>query len=88
VLLPKLVGPYFGEILCYLDIHTSLTISIHRNITALVNFKNLNISGKRFIGAQKTLNLTKQLYVVTKFGSFPTKFTVSNFPFHVNLINQ
>ena len=42
------------EIWCDLDIHTSLTINIHRNITAVINFQNLDIPGKRSIGAQKT----------------------------------
>ena len=43
-----------------------------QNITALVNFRNLNISGYRSIGAQITLNLTRTFYVVTQFGLFPT----------------
>jgi hypothetical protein len=35
VSLLKLVRLYFRKIECHLNIHTSLTISIHRNITAI-----------------------------------------------------
>ena len=48
----KLVGPLFGDICYHLVSHTSLTIYIQRNITDIVNFHNLDISGKSFIGAQ------------------------------------
>jgi hypothetical protein len=50
-------GHVVVEIWCDLDIHTSLTISIHRNINAIANIPNLNIPGKSSIEAQKTLSL-------------------------------
>ena len=36
-------GHIFGESWFHLDIHTSLTIFIHRNPTAIVNFRNFRI---------------------------------------------
>ena len=39
-------GHIFKEIYCHLDIQTSPTISIHRTITALINFRKLEIPGK------------------------------------------
>ena len=54
----------------HIDIRTSLTLTIyiHRKITVIITFRNLNIPDKRSIGAKKT----GAFYVVIKFGPFPT----------------
>ena len=55
-------GHIFGEIWQNLDIHTSLTISIHRNITPTINIRKLNIPGK------SSIVLTVKVNVVIKCG--------------------
>jgi hypothetical protein len=78
----------FGEIWRHLDIHTSLSISIHRNKTAIVNFRNLNIPGKSSIGAHKIYSLKEFVLCGDQIWTISNKSTVSNFLFYVYLVNQ
>ena len=75
-----------GKTRYHLYIHISLTISIHRNITAMINSQILRIPGKNLKVSQKTFD-RKSLQCGTVW-TIKKKSIVSNYFFYLYIMKN